>query len=587
MSSPSPASSTPTSDGTTSVARADAAPSAPAADTIPFRGLDRDGKLVFAGLMLGMFVASISQSIVGPAMPRIVAELGGLDYYNWVITASMLVSAMVVPIIGKLSDMYGRKGFYLAGLLIFMLGTSFAGMALNFWMLVAARAIQGLGMGILMPLSQIIIGDIVPARQRGKYQGLMGSTFAVSSVAGPLIGGSVTDAFGWRYLFYLALPLGIAAFMFILRFMRLDFTARHAKVDVAGICTLIPAMLLGLLATTWAGSEFSWTSPVILSMFAVSIAFLVVFVLIERRAEDPLVPLGMLRNPVVALSMVSSFCISVAMFGAVIYIPVYAQGVMGASATISGMIMMPHVLIMMGTGILTGFLVSRIGRYKPFLIAGTLVLLAGNMLLAYVNRDNTPLFPTAAMMITGLGLGLTVQLFTLVVQNAVPQSELGVATSALQFTRNVGATLGTAVLGTIMSAAMGQAVAEHVRELPAAQAAHARGIDASSVLDPAVLNALPEAVADAVRHGLADAIGLVFIIVVPVSLVAFLPTLFLKEIPLSETLQKREPRTSTGSMPAIAAEDGSEYEDVQGPEQEPRRERLAVGADAADRTRTA
>lgn len=554
---------------------------------VEFHGLDRDGKIVFAGLMLGMFVASISQSIVGPAMPRIVAELGGLDYYNWVITATMLVSAMVVPIIGKLSDMYGRKGFYLAGLVIFMGGTAFAGMSLNFWMLVGTRAIQGLGMGILMPLSQIIIGDIVPARQRGKYQGLMGTTFAASSVAGPLIGGSVTDTFGWRYLFYLALPLGIAAFFFILRYMRLDFTARHAKVDVAGICTLIPAMLLGLLATTWAGSEFSWTSPVILGMFAVSIAFLIAFVLIERKATEPLVPLGMLRNPVVALSIVSSFCISVAMFGAVIYIPVYAQGVMGASATVSGMIMMPHVLIMMGTGIVTGFIVAKVGRYKPFLIVGTLVLLVGNIVLALVDRDNTPVFLTVAMMVTGLGLGLTVQLFTLVIQNAVPQSELGVATSALQFTRNVGATLGTAVLGTVMSAAMGSAVATHVAELPEDAAQKAKGIDAGSVLDPSVLNSLPEQVAGAVRQGLAEAIGLVFIIVVPIAVAAFLPTLFLKEIPLSETLQKREPRTRTGSMPAIAAEDGSDYEDVHGPEQEPARARPAAGVSSGQGAGTA
>ena len=540
---------------------------------VTFDGLDRGGKLVFAGLLLGMFVASISQSIVGPAMPRIVAELGGLDYYNWVITASMLVSAMVVPIIGKLSDMYGRKGFYLAGLLIFMSGTAFAGIALNFWMLVAARAVQGLGMGILMPLSQIIIGDIVPARQRGKYQGLMGTAFAVSSVAGPLIGGSVTDAFGWRYLFYLALPLGVLAFVFILRFMRLDFTARHAKVDIAGISTLIPAMLLGLLATTWAGSEFSWTSPVILGMFAISIAFLVAFVMIERRAEEPLVPLGMLRNPIVALSIISSFFISVAMFGAVIYIPVYAQGVMGASATISGMIMMPHVLVMMGTGIITGFLVARVGKYKPFLIAGTLVLLAGNVMLAFVGPQNTPWYLTAAMLIVGLGLGLTVQLFTLVVQNAVPQSDLGVATAALQFTRNVGATLGTAVLGTVMSAAMVRSVAQHVAELPADQADHARGIDAGSVLDPSVLDSLPDAVAVAVRQGLAEAIGLVFIIVVPVAVAAFIPTLFLRQIPLSETLQRREPRPTTGSLPAIGTEDGDDYEQQQGPEVEPARAR--------------
>lgn len=231
-----------------------------------FTGLDRQGKLVIAGLMLGMFVAAISQTIVGPALPRIVAELGGMEHYSWIATAAMLMSAVTVPVVGKLSDMYGRKPFYIGGLVVFMLGAALAGMATNFWFLVFARALQGAGMGTLMPLSQTIIGDIIPPRQRGKYQGLMGATFGIASVAGPLLGGWVTDTLGWRYLFYLALPIGVVALVFLAKFMHVPQQRSHGKLDYLGIITLTPGLVVGLLAISWGGNTYEWTSPVILGM---------------------------------------------------------------------------------------------------------------------------------------------------------------------------------------------------------------------------------------------------------------------------------------------------------------------------------
>ena len=447
------------------------ASAAPAGSPAAFTGLDRQGKLVFVGLMLGMFVASLSQTIVGPALPRIVAELGGVEYYSWVATAAMLVSAVAVPIVGKLSDLYGRRWFYLAGLAIFMLGSILAGMATNFWFLVGARAVQGLGMGTLMPLSQTIIGDIIPPRQRGKYQGIMGAVFGVTSVVGPLLGGTVTDNLGWRWLFYLTLPIGVVAFAFILRYLHLPRAAQRGKVDLLGIATLTPGLVIGLLATTWGGNDFAWGSPVIIGMYAVAAVLLIAFVIIETRVEEPLLPMHLITRPIIALSVGASFAIAVAMFGAIIYIPVYAQGVMGVSATSSGAILIPLSVAMIVTSIVVGLLISRFGNYKVFLLLGGAVLVAGYLLLSRIQYGDSPWHLTLAMVVIGLGLGLCMQVYTLVVQNVVSQRELGVATAAIQFFRNIGSTIGTAVLGTVMSAQMGSAIARQIEALPKEQLA--------------------------------------------------------------------------------------------------------------------
>lgn len=528
-----------------------------------FTGLDRSGKLVFAGLMLGMFVASLSQTIVGPAMPRIVAELGGLAHYNWIATAAMLVSAVAVPIVGKLSDLYGRRGFYLAGLAVFMVGSILAGLSTNFWFLVFARAVQGLGMGTLMPLSQTIIGDIIPPRQRGKYQGLMGAMFGVSSVVGPLIGGSITDSFGWRWLFYLTLPIGILAFIFIFKFLHLDHTAKSGKVDLLGMVVLTPALVIGLLATTWGGTSYEWSSPVIIGMYAVTAALLVVFVIIENKVAEPLLPMHMLARPIIALSVLASFAIAVAMFGAIIYIPVYAQGVMGVSATNSGAILIPLSVAMILTSIVVGILISKLGNYKVFLIAGGVVLVVGYYLLQGMEYGDSQWHLTLAMVVIGFGLGLCMQVYTLVVQNVVPQNELGVATSAVQFFRNMGSTIGTAVLGTVMSSQMASAIQEKIQSLPKddlAQLAKMQqqggGIDSSelesSVLDPSKLEKLPGFLADAIRSGMGDAMHQVFLTAVPFVIAALVLSLFIKQMPLRETLHVAdEPATTTGQFAAV------------------------------------
>ncbi|GAB97293.1 EmrB/QacA subfamily drug resistance transporter [Kineosphaera limosa] len=497
--------------------------------------LDRAGQRVFLGLMLGMFVAAVSQTIVSPAMPRIVAELGGMDHYSWLATAAMLVSAVAVPIVGKLSDLYGRRRFYLGGLLLFMLGSVLAGMAQNFWFLVFARAVQGAGMGTLMPLSQTIIGDIIPPRQRGKYQGMMGAVFGVTSITGPLIGGFVTDHWGWRWLFFITLPIGVLAFAAIYRFLRLPHTRREAKVDVAGIVTLTIALVLLLLATSFGGTTYAWGSVQIIATYVVGAFFLAAFIAVETRAAEPIIPLRLFRSSIFVFSNLATFAVSMMMFGALIYIPVYAQGVLGVGATESGLILMPMNVGMIGLSILSGLFITRTGHYKELVLLGPLIMGAGLFLLTRLDYGAGQFDLTLAMVVFGVGLGMCMQVYTLIVQNASTRSDLGVATASTQFFRNVGSTVGIAVFGTILTSRMGPAIATH---LPAEAAAGmpAGGVDAGSVLDPSALAQLPPAVAQAVRYGLADALHYVFLAALPLALVALIASALIKVLPLRDTV---------------------------------------------------
>ena len=499
----------------------------------PYR-LSPEARRVFVGLMLGMLVASISQTIVGPAMPRIVAELGGMDHYSWVATAAMLVSAITVPIVGKLSDLYGRRGFYLAGLGVFMVGSVVSGFAGSFWMLILGRAIQGLGMGTVMPLSQTIIGDIIPPRQRGKYQGLMGAVFGVTSVAGPLAGGFITDHFGWRWLFFAAVPIGLVTTAVIARFLHLPHERREARIDYLGITTLTVALVSLLLATSLGGTTWAWGSPEILGLYAVGVVTLLAFVLVERRAEEPVIPLRLFRSRIFTAANVASFVVSMVMFGSIIYIPVYAQGVLGVDATNSGLILMPLMLGLIVMGILAGLVITRTGRYKAVMLTGVVVMGAGLYLLTRLTATSSQSQLTSAMVVLGIGLGLAMQQYTLVVQNSVQRADLGVATASTQFFRNVGSTVGIAVFGTVMTSGLAAAISSH---LPADVAARmpAGAVDAGSVLDPSALAGLPAVVADAVRQGLADQLHEVFLIALPLVVVIFLATLAIKALPLRDT----------------------------------------------------
>src|ERR671917_2210829 len=340
--------------------------------------------VIFVGLMLGMLVAAVSQTIVAPAMPVIVSELGGIEHYSWIATSALLASAMTVPVIGKLSDIYGRRSFYIAGIAVFMLGSILAGVAQSFWWLVAARAVEGFGMGTIMPLSQTIIGDIISARERGKYMGYIGAVFGVASIAGPLAGGWITDNFSWRWLFYVNLPFGVAALAFILAYLHIPHVPRRHKLDYVGFIALPIALVAVLLATTWGGTTYPWDSWQIISLYAV---------------------------------------------GAIFFIAVYAQGVIGLNVTNSGAVLIPLTASMIVVSIVVGRLITRTGRYKGFMLAGLLVMAGGYFLLARLGYGSTQTDLTLDMIVVGLGLGAVLQTYTLVVQNATSREDLGVATS--------------------------------------------------------------------------------------------------------------------------------------------------------------
>jgi EmrB/QacA subfamily drug resistance transporter len=491
--------------------------------------------VIFVGLMLGMLVAAVSQTIVSPAMPVIVSELGGIEHYSWIATSALLVSAVTVPVIGKLSDVYGRRGFYIAGLVVFMLGSILAGAAQGFWWLVAARAVQGFGMGTIMPLSQTIIGDIISARERGRYMGYIGAVFGVASIAGPLAGGWITDNFSWRWLFYVNLPFGVAALAFILAYLHIPHVPRRHKLDYAGFVALPIALVAVLLATTWGGTTYPWDSWQIVSLYAAGVVVLIGFLVNEYYVAEPVLPLRLWKNSVFTLSNVSNMAIAMTMFGAIFFIPVYAQGVIGVNVTNSGAVLIPLTASMIVVSVVVGRLITRTGRYKGFMLAGLFVMASGYFLLTRLEYGSTQTDLTLDMIVVGLGLGAVLQTYTLVVQNATSRGDLGVATSTTQLSRSLGATVGTAVFGTIMTNGMRTEIPKHLpaQALRGPQAAElSDGSGVGAVLDPNTLGQLPDAVATGIREGLAAAMHPVFVAGLPIIAIALVATLFIKELPL-------------------------------------------------------
>src|SRR5215207_7429013 len=491
--------------------------------------------VIFVGLMLGMLVAAVSQTIVSPAMPVIVSELGGIEHYSWIATSALLASAVTVLVIGKLSDIYGRRGFYITGIVVFMLGTVLAGAAQGFWWLVAARAVQGFGMGTIMPLSQTIIGDIISARERGRYMGYIGAVFGVASIAGPLVGGWITDNFSWRWLFYVNLPFGVAALVFVVAYLHIPHMPRRHRLDYVGFAALPLALVAVLLATTWGGTTYPWDSWRIVSLYVVGALILIGFLINEYYTEEPVLPLRLWKNSIFTLSNISNLAIAMCMFGAIFFIPVYAQGVIGVNVTNSGAVLIPLTASMIVVSIVVGRLITRTGRYKGFMLAGLLIMGAGYYLLARLVYGSTQTDLTLDMVVVGLGLGAVLQTYTLVVQNATSREDLGVATSTTQLSRSLGATLGTAIFGTIMTNGIKTEIPKHLppEALEGPQAAKlSGGGGVGTVLDSNTLGQLPEAVATGIREGLAAAMHPVFVAGLPILAIALVATIFIKELPL-------------------------------------------------------
>lgn len=514
------------------------------------KGIDRGVMAVFAGLMLGSLIASLNMTLVAPALPTIVAELGGLADYSWIPISAMLASTIVVPVAGKLSDIYGRKPLYMTGIVVFAIGSALSGVAPNFWFLVFARFVQGAGMGFIMPLSQAIIGDIISPRDRGKYQGMMGASFGLASIVGPAAGGFITDHFTWRWLFFVNLPFAALTLLVVAYYMHVPNERRKHAIDVWGSVTLSLGITSLLLATVWGGAQYAWTSWQIVGLYASALILLAAFVMVEIRAKEPVLPLALFKSSIFTFSNIASIGVAMAMFGAIFFLPVYVQGVIGNSVTNSGAILVPMLVAMIVTSIGGGQLISRTGRYKVLILAGLVVMGAGFYLLSTFDVHTTNQSAIEAMVLIGLGLGVTMQTYTLIVQNSVGRTDMAVATSATQLSRSMGAAIGLAILGTILTQGMASSMAKY---LPAAAVkqlqASGSSATAGAIFDPTQLAHLPPAIAAGIRHGLADAMHPVFMALLPIIAVAFVATLFIRELPLRQTAHVEAGRKPAATRP--------------------------------------
>ena len=507
-----------------------------AAGATATKGIDRGVMTVFAGLMLGSLIASLNMTLVAPALPTIVAELGGLADYSWIPISAMLASTIVTPVAGKLSDVYGRKPLYMTGIVVFAVGSALSGLAPNFWFLVFARFVQGAGMGFIMPLSQAIIGDIISPRERGKYQGMMGASFGLASIVGPAAGGFITDHFTWRWLFFVNLPIAVLTLVVIWFFMHVPNERRKHAIDVWGSVTLSLGIAATLLATVWGGVQYPWSSWQIVGLYSAAGVLLAAFVWIEMHAPEPVLPLRLWASTVFTFSNIASVGVAMSMFGAIFFLPVFVQGVVGNSVTNSGAILVPMLVAMIVTSVVGGQLISRTGRYKGQLLLGLAMMGVGYYLLSTFNVNTSNQQVIVAMILLGLGLGACMQTYVLVVQNSVSRQDMAVATSATQLSRSIGAAIGLAILGTLLTQGMASSMA---RYLPASALQRLQssggGATATALFDPAKLANLPPAIELGIRHGLADALHPVFLAGVPIIAIAFVATLFIKELPLRQT----------------------------------------------------
>jgi EmrB/QacA subfamily drug resistance transporter len=415
---------------------------------------------IYGGLMVALLLAALDQTIVATALPKVVSDLGGLSQYSWVFTAYMLASTVTVPLYGKLGDVYGRKPLFVFAIVVFLVGSALCGLAQNMTQLVIFRGLQGLGAGGLFPLALAVVGAIVPPRDRGRYQGLIGAVFASASIIGPALGGFIVDNTTWRWIFYVNLPVGGLALLVIWLTMPRRAPMTDHYVDWAGAALLAASSTSLLLGLVWGSSDYAWTSAQVLGALAGAALFLVLFLAYERRVPEPILPFDLMRNRTVAASLACMALVGMAMFGTISYVPLFVQGVIGTSATSSGVVLTPLMLGAVTASILSGQWVSRSGHVRPNAIAGPIVLTAGMALLWRMNVHTTNGQAARNMVVAGVGLGLMMQVFVLAVQNAVPRARIGSATAVTQFSRSIGATLGVTIMGVIVNQGLPRGVTQ-------------------------------------------------------------------------------------------------------------------------------
>ncbi|MET8780738.1 MULTISPECIES: MDR family MFS transporter [unclassified Streptomyces] len=505
-------------------------------------------------LLLGMLLAALDQTIVSTALPTIVSDLGGLEHLSWVVTAYLLASTAATPLWGKLGDQYGRKKLFQAAIVIFLIGSALCGMSRNMLELIAFRAVQGLGGGGLIVLSMAIVGDIVPPRERGRYQGLFGAVFGATSVLGPLLGGLFTQHLSWRWVFYVNLPVGIVALAVIAAVLHIPRKAERHVIDYLGTVLVAAVATCLVLVASLGGTTWGWGSAQTVGLAVLGVVLLAAFVLVERRAAEPVLPLKLFRVRTFTLSAVISFIVGFAMFGAMTYLPTFLQIVHGITPTLSGVHMLPMVAGMLLSSTGSGQIVSRTGRWKVFPLAGTGITTIGLLLLHQLDEHSSTAEMSVYFFVFGLGLGLVMQVLVLIVQNAVPYEDLGVATSGATFFRSIGASFGVAIFGTIFASRLGGGLAEALagRPLPS-------GVSADALKsDPRGITTLPSAVRPAVLHAFAGSITDVFLYAAPVALLGFVLAWFLREDRLRGSVTAPDGTETLASNPV----ERSSYDEV-------------------------
>jgi len=505
-------------------------------------------KLIFAALMLVLLLASLDQTIVATALPTIVGDLGGIEHLSWVVTSYLLASTVVGPLYGKLGDLYGRKVVLQTAIVIFLAGSALCGLSQNMLSLIAFRAIQGLGGGGLIVVTIAAIGDIVPPRQRGRYQGYFGAVFGFSTVIGPLLGGFFVDHLSWRWIFYVNLPIGLVGLAVIaVAFHARAEHVRH-RIDYFGAALLAGGLSAVVLYTSLGGTTYAWDAPGMVAMLVFGIVLIVAFLLVERRAAEPIMPLELFRNRVFSVTSAIGFIVGLALFGAVTYLPLYLQNVKGHSATSAGLLMTPMMAGVLITSIGSGQLISRYGRYKPFPIVGTAVTALGLFLLSGLEPDTSTAVAGAYMLVLGLGLGLVMQVLVLAAQNAVDYKLLGVATSGSTLFRQIGGSIGVAAFGAIFA---NQLAGNLAAALPP-------GTELPAAADPAAIAQLPPELHMLYATALTDALQPVFLAAAGVAVVAFALTWLLREVPLRTSA--RAPDIGDGFQ---AAHDDDRFREIE------------------------